>query len=516
MTVLYGDRTAFGAPGVTPRWTRSAKEGVGTAYSASSRVWFTLSHGILNEIYYPRIDRPQIRDMEYLITDGETFFHEEKRHLTSEIEQLNPTALGYRIVNSDPEGRYRIIKEIISDPHLPCVLVHTRVEAAAELRRKLRLFALLAPHLDVGGAHNNGHVAEVAGQDILVAYKENTWLALGADIPFLQRSCGYVGTSDGWTDLASDLKLDWKFDVACDGNIALIGELDVMKTEAFTLGIGFGDGLHAAATALFQSLGVPYEEQRARFIEQWGRSDSHRLPLAPLTGDDGKLFHTSHSLLLAHEDKTFQGALIASLSIPWGEVKGDDELGGYHLVWTRDMVNSAGGLVAAGHVGTAFRALIYLASTQLPDGGFHQNFWLDGSPYWTGVQLDEVSFPILLAWRLHHHGALDGFDPYPMVVRAAGYLIRHGPATPQERWEENSGYSPSTLAAGITALNCAAGFAQMRGDAATARFIQEYADFLEAHIEAWTVTTQGTLVPGIPRHYIRINPVDPSEPHPDE
>ena len=49
---------------------------------------------------------------------------------------------------------------------------------------------------------------------------------------------------------------------------------------------------------------------------------------------------------------------------------------------------------------TARRALVYLACTQKPDGGFAQNFWVDGRPYWSGEQLDEVAFPIILAWRL--------------------------------------------------------------------------------------------------------------------
>ena len=208
--------------------------------------------------------------------------------------------------------------------------------------------------------------------------------------------------------------------------------------------------------------------------------------------------------------------MIASLSIPWGESRGDDDLGGYHLVWTRDMVQSAAALLASGNQETPFRALVYLACSQIQDGGFYQNFWIDGDPYWKGIQLDEVAFPILLAWRLHSEGALRDFDPMPMILRAAGYLIRESPVTPQERWEENSGYSPSTLAAVIAALTCAALFAAERGDPVTARFIQDYADFLDRHLEEWTVTTDGRLVPGIPRHYIRIHPADPTDPTPDE
>ena len=185
----------------------------------------------------------------------------------------------------------------------------------------------------------------------------------------------------------------------------------------------------------------------------------------PASGDGGNLYRVSHCLILAHEDKVFDGATIASLSTPWGEAMGDDDLGGYHLVWTRDMCNSTTGLLAAGHTTPPLRALIYLACSQCPDGGFFQNFWITGEPYWRGIQLDEVSFPIMLAWRLHQVSGLDGFDPWPMVRNAAGYLIEHGPATMQERWEENGGYSPSTLASNIAGLICAACFAskEMRG-----------------------------------------------------
>ena len=227
------------------------------------------------------------------------------------------------------------------------------------------------------------------------------------------------------------------------------------------------------------------------------------------------MYHSSHSLLLAHEDKTYPGALIASLSIPWGEVKGDEDLGGYHLVWTRDMVNSASGLMASGNNSLALRALIYLASTQLDDGGFYQNFWINGEPYWKGIQLDEVAFPIMLAWRLFEAGGLKNFDPMPMVKRAAKFLILNGPATGEERWEENAGYSPSTLAVVISALVCASQMLH-RIEGRRGQFLLDYADFLESNLEEWTVTTQGVLVPGIKRHFIRILPIDLSDPRAPE
>jgi glucoamylase len=512
-----GTHEAFGRPGLEPRWSYGDKDGVGTAYAVSSRIWFTLLHGIVTEIYAPTVDRAQVRDLQYLVTDGSTFFHEERRHLTSTTERLTPHALGYRIRNADPAGRYAIVKEVITDPHYPCVLQHTQLEGDPSLLPALRLYVLCAPHLEVGGWGNNAYVVDVAGREMLMAEKRGTWLALGATLPFRRLSCGYVGQSDGWTDLSDNLRADWHFDRALDGHVALTGEL-AFDGKPFTLGLAIAGSQHNAVTTLLQALDVPFDTQRRRFFDQWARACIclEDRPLSAGSGDGGHLYCGSYSLLLAHEDKSCPGALIASMSIPWGEAKGDEDMGGYHLVWTRDMVNSVMGLLAAGNTETPRRALSYLATSQREDGGFAQNFWIDGQPYWTGVQLDQVSFPILLACRLHRDGALHEFDPYPMVLRAAAYLINRGPATDQERWEEAGGYSPSTLAVNIAALIAAATLARDRGQADVAAFFETYADFLEQHVERWTVTTQGMLLAGVPRHYIRINPVRIGDPRRDE
>jgi glucoamylase len=507
---------AFGWPGIEPRWTHGAKDGVGTAYAASSRIWFTFWNGIITEVYHPTVDRPQLRDLQYLVTDGKSFFHDEKRNLDSKLERLWDHGLGYRCTNSDPAGRYAIVKEIIADPHLACVLQHTKLTGEESFISTLRLYALCAPHLEVGGWGNSGYVARVAGRTILIAQKERRWLALAATVPFSRVSCGYVGKSDGWTDLAGNFAMDWEFDSAPNGNIALTGELDLTGTREFTLGLAFGNSQHHAVSTVLQSLGTPFEEHSKRYAEQWLRSSEGNLPLEKVSGDGGKLYRAGFSLLRAHEDKSYPGAFIASLSIPWGEAVGDENQGGYHLVWTRDMVNSANAMLAAGDHATPLRALIYLDVSQHESGGFAQNFWIDGEPFWKGIQLDEVAFPILLAWRLKRENALQDFNPYPMVLRAAAYLVRHGPVTPQERWEEVSGYSPSTLASNIAALICAACFARENADEATAKYLEEYADFLECHVESWTVTTEGTLLAGVTRHYMRILPERADNPIPDE
>lgn len=507
---------AFGQPGLSPSWSTSAKEAVGTAYSVASRVWYTLADGILTETFYPTIDRPQVRDFQFLVTDGESFFHEEKRDMRTEMEAIEDHTLGYRLVNRDPEGRYALIKEVICDPHQSCVLIRVRFEVLPEWKDRLRLFALLNPYMGGSGWDNSARRATIAGKSILLCWRDNIHVALGTSNGFLKTSCGYVGTSDGWQDLNSNFQMDWEFERADRGNVAVIGEIDVSSGEDFTVGLAFGEGSHAAVTTLFQALGVPFAIQLARFTKQWHRVCCNILDLQSHAEDGGHLYRLSHNVLLAHEDKTYAGAFIASASIPWGESKGDEDLGGYHLVWTRDMVNTAMALLACGDLETPRRALVYLASSQQPDGGFPQNFWINGTPYWSGIQLDEVAFPIVLAWRLWKSDALAEFDPYPMVRAAAGYLIKHGPATQQERWEENSGYSPSTLAINIAALTCAADFARSRNEESVARFIEDYSDFLESHLERWTVTTAGTLLEGISSHYLRILPVSVGEHSPDE
>jgi glucoamylase len=508
---LEDDGPAFGAPGVDPRWTSSEKDTVSTAYAASSRVWFTVSHGTLNEIYYPTIDRPQTRDMELLFSDGETFFHEEKRDLDYDFHYIDATAPAVRVTASDLKGRYTVTKEFISDPHHPVVLMNVKISGDDEILSRLKCYALLAPHLNGGGAGNSARSIDVAGRRCLLAWKGGTMLAMGADCGFSRSSCGYVGTSDGYQDLCTDMQMTWQFGQALNGNIAVMGEIDVAANREFTIAISFGDGSHAAIAQLMQTLATPYQEHQQRFLLQWTRSVSPpRLSSAAKEG--GKLMRISHNVLLTHEDKTYSGAFIASASIPWGASKGDTDLGGYHLVWTRDMVQTATALLACGRTDTAMRALVYLACTQRTDGSFAQNFWIDGTPYWTGIQLDEVAFPIILAWRLWKLNGLGDFDIFPFVERAAAFLVRYAPVTQQERWEEAAGYSPSTLAAVISALICAADIARARQASELGSYLETYADWIEAHLDEWTTTTEGVLLPEVKYHYMRIRPPAEGEP----
>ncbi|HZC25320.1 MAG TPA: glycoside hydrolase family 15 protein, partial [Candidatus Binatia bacterium] len=510
---------AFGAPGIEPRWTSSAKDGIGTAYHSASCIWFTLSHGIVNEIYFPHVDSPNTRDLQFLITDGETFCHEERRDMEHKTEYPEQNALFYRLTNSDREGRYRLVKEIVVDPHSSVLLMHTRLEILdAKLRGKLHLYALLSPHLKGTGKNNSAALCGKGGRKLIEARREDIDLSFGCAPDFTRRSVGYVGFSDGWQDL-QNFKMDWEFDEAVDGNIALIGEIDLSGGMEFTLGVGFGHTPHSACAHLLQAFATPFADQREKYVSQWQRTRA-KVDLSAHTKDGGSMLRLSQCLLLAHEDKIFQGAFVASLSIPWGDTKDDTDRGGYHLVWTRDMVQTATALLACGQTESPLRALIWLACVQAADGSLPQNSSISGEAYWKGIQLDEVAVPILLAWRLQQADALRDFDPWTLVSRAARYLILHGPVTAQERWEENSGYSPSTLATIIASVVCAAEFSRGRKDKLAADFLLDYADWLSAHLEEWMVTSRGELVKGKPRHYVRITPADPKQPvaspNPDE
>ncbi len=357
----------------------------------------------------------------------------------------------------------------------------------------MKAYALLAPHLDVGGADNSGSVLDLSGKLALLASKNGLSLVMAASCGFSRASCGFVGRSDGWQDLMDNFHMDWQFGSAFHGNIALTGEIDISLHREFVVAISLGEGHHSALTAALGAVTTPFEQNLKRFNEQWHRAATP----AGLKGaalDAGRLLQMSQNVILSHEDKYYSGAFIASASIPWGQHKGDDDVGGYHLVWTRDMVQSATALLACGRVDTARRALVYLACTQKPDGSFAQNFWIDGTPYWTGIQLDEVAFPMILAWRLWKLEGLGDFDVFPFVERAAGFLVRHAPVTQQERWEEAAGYSPSTLAAVISSLICAADIVRANGAAELALFLEEHADWIEAHLEDWTVTNNGDFI----------------------
>ena len=531
---------ARGAPGMEARWTSSAKSGVGTALDPRSRVWFTLSHGVVNEVYYPRVDQAVTRDLGLLISGPNNAFYEEKRDAASVVSLLAPGVPAYRLVNTAGDGRWRVTKTVVVHPGHDVLLQHVVFELLDVGAQPgadpdpWRVFALLAPHIGNQGAGNDGWVADYKGVRALFASRGGTALALACGTAggagWRDATAGYVGASDGWQDVRTHGRLTSGARVARDGNVALCGEVDlasagltahgsthVARRAEFVLSLGFGQNAAEAGQRARLALLDPFDEVAAAYVAGWedflGRGTLHTVPGVTPAGGVGAeldLVRISTAVLRTHEDQRAPGGMIASLSIPWGQAKTDHDLGGYHLIWPRDLVECAGGLLAAGHHGSARRTLRFLMATQEADGHWPQNMWLDGTPYWDAVQMDEAAFPILLADLVHRTGAMDTLDPWPMVRAAAGFLLRHGPVTQQDRWEEDAGYSPFTLAVEIAGLLAAADVAARAGDPASAAFLCEVADAWNAGVERWTYVTDTALARqvGVAGYYARIAPPD--------
>jgi len=512
-------RMASGWPGIPARWTSSAKVGVGTPLSPACRVWFTLSHGIFNEIYYHRIDQASIRDMGLLVTDGQDFFSDEKRHAEHQVTYLEDGIPAYRLVNSCRGGRYRIEKEVVADSQREVVLQHTRFIPLQGTLHDYHLYVLLAPHLGNQGAGNTGWIGEVKGVPALFATRGDSALALACSTNWLASSVGFVGCSDGWQDVYRHRRITWQAERAENGNIALIGEIDLAACNGeFVLALAFGHQALEAGHEALASLFDGFSTAKTQYLHDW-QGWQHALRHLDPPDQPQNIYRTSTAVLRVHMAKVFLGGEIASLAIPWGNAKGDHDLGGYHLVWIRDLVEAIGGLMAAGASTEALEALNFLHVTQEADGHWTQNMWLDGTPYWNGVQMDEVGFPILLIGIALREGYLtlpEAMKYRDMVHRAAGYLARNGPVTQQDRWEEDAGYSPFTLAVEITALLVAADLEEFGGNTHSATYLREVADTWNAAIERWTYVTGTPRAQhaGVEGYYIRIAPpaTDTTEP----
>jgi len=508
---------AQGAPGIPARWTSSAKSGVGTALSRASPVWFTLSHGILNEIYYPRLDKACTRDMGLIVAGPGGYFSEEKRDAAHEVSPVEDGVPAYRLANTATDGTYRIGKRIITDPKRPVLLQEITFTSLKGSASDYRVYALLAPHLVNAGMGNTAWVGEHKGKPVLFASGRGTCLALASSLAWGACSAGYVGFSDGWQQLQHGGALDPACRRAEDGNVALTGEIGFSAADhTALLALGFGASPEEAADVAFASLKQGFEAAAKVYVENWRewQAELHKLDRHAASGLN--TYRASTAVLASHLSIARPGAAVASLSIPWGFNKGDDDLGGYHLVWPRDLVETAGGFLAAGDGKQALQILTYLRSIQQPDGHWPQNVWSDGTAYWPGIQMDECAFPLLLADALRRGGHLPHAklaDFMPMIERAASYVVRNGPVTGEDRWEEDAGYSPFTLAVEIAALLAAADLFDVMGKTEPANYLRETADCWNDQIERWTYVTGTELCAelGVKGYYVRIAPPDASD-----
>src|SRR5256714_1774946 len=484
------DNLAPGAPGQDAQWTNAGKDAVGTSNTLESKVWFTLRDGVMTEVYYPTVDVANTRTLEFAVAgcDDPSL---ESTGANHRVEVVDPQSLTFRQINTAKSGAYTITKTYTTDPERPVVLID--VELQGRCRALQKFYVYYDPSLNNSGMHDSAWTEDGA----LLASDADKASALVSSVGFVETTNGYFETSDGLTELRSRGQLETRYARAADGNVVQMGEV---RGSKFTLALGFGREPAEALRNARASLSKGYDKASSEYDLGW---QEYVRTLRRVEPKDQMQFDMAAMVLKAHEDKTYRGAMIASLSIPWGGGSNANEpnVGGYHLVWSRDLYQVASAFYALGDKASADRALDYLFRVQQKaDGSFPQNSWLDGRPFWGSLQLDEVSYPLVLAYQL---GRTDNETYVKHVRPAADFIVRHGPFTPQERWEEKSGYSPSTIAAEIAGLACAAEIARRNDDQASATIYTAAADDFARNVERWTATTTGVY--GDKNYYLRLS-----------
>ena len=518
------DHGAPGGPGALSHFDLARKDCLGTARNRTSKVWYTVANGVLSDVYYPTVDNTNVETLQYIVTDGSTFTDLQTRDMTYAAAAINDTAgMACRVTATAKNGKYTISTDYITDPNRNTVLMRVVFTPVAS---GLQLFVRLDPTVNGngGGGSGNGGADDAtvdvsAGHPVLVAsdlvtatnaanrdYAQPVFAAL--DGPFSAASSGFVGgPSDGLVQLDTGHALTPTFPDARDGNVVGTARVGLTIDGTAVLALGFGATRDEALGAASGSRAGDFTTTLAAYKKAWKSYDAtltrprpEKLPGIP--GPDQKkledAYYLSANVLKASEDKTFPGAIVASLASPWGQAisAGDPNntyFGSYREVFARDLYEAWTGLVAAGDLATARDATLFLFQRQqLPDGSLPRNSLVNGkvAPDSFGTQLDEVAYPILMAQQL---GLTDATLYADHIKPAANYLIAHGPAFGVERWEEQSGYSPSTIAAEIAGLVAAADLARANGDPSSAAVWLGVADDMQRSVKAWTVTTNGPL-----------------------
>ncbi|MFI5101532.1 MAG: glycoside hydrolase family 15 protein, partial [Actinomycetes bacterium] len=486
-------------------------------------MWFTVAGGVLSDVYYPTVDNTEVETLQYVVTDGSTFTDLQTRDMTYSVQALDPSGMSCRVTSSAKSGKYRLVTDYVTDPARASVVMHTRLVPLQGDGKNLALYVRFDPTLNGNGGggpgnggadsatvdHSTGHPVPVSS-DVVTAtnaanrdYAQPVFAALRADRPFPVVSSGYAGTaSDGLVQLDATHSLSPVYDDAPLGNVVQTARLDRGTGADVTLALGFGATSQAAVSTAGASARADFETTLHRYVAGWSAYDK-TLKQPPHTAlpavQDAALagtYYLSANVLKASEDKTFPGAIVASLASPWGQAvsAGDPAntyFGSYREVFARDLYETFTGLLASGDVATAKATVLFLFNRQqLPDGSIPRNSLVNGkaAPDSFNVQLDEVAYPILMARTV----GLTGAGLYSAhIKKAADYLVAHGPSSGPERWEEQGGYSPSTIAAEIAGLVAAGAIADKNGDHAGARVYRATADTYQRDIKAWTVTTNG-------------------------
>jgi glucoamylase len=499
-------KSAHGRPGAKPRWASGAKTIVGTAVQPESRIWYTIDNGTLSEIYHPDVDQANTRSVRFAITGDDGFFSDEMWDAEHTVEWLETGAPGCRIESRCKAGAYELTKEILPDPMRDALLIRCSFRPAAG--RALKLYLVADAHIGDRGANNEAWAGEYKGQPMVFAKRASLCFAMTSSPPPLKMSVGYVGVSDGFTVLQRGEPLP-DANHAPDGNVAMTMEIDYRSGDG-SIVIALAGGADAAEAGLQARAGLleDFDRTRELFLQQWRDRQAKYRDIADLSGSSLDMYRISTAVLETHQSKRYPGGFVAGLSVPWGFARGDKDIGGYHVLWPRDMVESAMGKLACGDAHCVRSTLFYLACTQNPDGGWSQNMWLDGTPHWESIQMDAISLPILLADRLRRDDALGGYRPNQVVHNAARFLLRHGPVTQQDRWETTPGYSPNTMAAEVAALLAAADFAESENAGHRAAFLRDTADAWNDAIDELTYV-EGTPLArqhGVRGYYMRMAP----------
>jgi glucoamylase len=479
--------TAPGAPGAPAVWTNGAKTGFGTARGLHSRVWYTLNAGRATEMFYPRIDTPSVRESQLVVSDGRTFTDREDRDTTHRTRVLDRRGLTYRVVNTAKSGNYRIAKTYVTDPARSTVLV--RIAFTSLTGKPYQVYLLHDPAL--GGEGSKDRAGERGAT--MLSYQPGMGSAVAARPALTRISSGYLGTSDGWTDLRTDHRMDWSYVAPKPGNVVQTAATVLSGLPGhrnLTIAVSFGKTAGQASRVAHASLSAGFASVAGDYAAGWRRylAGLDRVPHSAARWRS--LWRVSAMVLAASEDKTYRGGFVAAPSRPWAWAFELRENAVYHAVWSRDLYQIATGLLADGDLRAANRALSYLWNVQQrPDGSFPQNSRLDGTPVFTSLQMDEVAFPIILAHQLGRTGKAS----WAHVRRSANYLVANGPASEQERWENAGSYSPATIAAEIAGLVCAADIARHNAARPAAHRYLALADAWRLNLNSETRTTTGPL-----------------------
>ena len=498
--------TASNGPGANATWGEPHIQGFGDAVGAASKLWYEVGDGQLGNVYYPQLDNPDTFGLQYYVSDGSTFTDNEVANTSHAIALADPKSLEWQQTNTATSGKYTITKTYVADPARSVLLVKTTFTNLSS--GALALYAQYSPALNNDGMGNSGGT-DSASND-LTATNGTVSSAMAASTGFTATSTGYAGTSsDGASILASAHSLSTSYTgVASAGHITQTAQIPVAASGSttFTLALAFDTSTSAAVSDASASLGAGFAATETSFQSGWHTwmSGLNAAP-ASVTGNAKLLqqYYVSVMELKADEDKTYVGGFVASPNLPWGSSISANSAGqhGYHLVWTRDEFQMASALLAAGDTADATDALTYLLNYEETSSGYvKQNSWLNGNQVWGGTQEDEVAFPIILAYQL---GKTDSAT-WAKVQLLANYIVGNGPYTGQERWEENGGYSPSTMAAEIAGLVCAASIATANGNSSLASSYLAKADAMRTAVDTDTYTTSGPIGNG--SYYIRIAP----------